>query len=198
MSPPANAAPIITKPNSPPGPEQERRLGGGAGRETKRPPEPEQRQSLRGYQRRGETKNETGPRDDERRIDRGADRDKVEPEQETSERLDRHFDLAPIFGLRQQEPGDESAKRHRQVARCGGQPIAEHHQEACRHEEFGALRFSDEMEERPQREPAEDDKGRQDKRRRNECRQELPCEAPLSAAADNAPVMTSRGATARS
>ena len=177
MRPPASAAPIITKPNSPPGPEQERRLGGGAGRETKRPPESEQRQSLRGYQRRGETKNEAGPREDERRIDRGADRDEVEPEQEAPERFDRHFDLAAIFGLRQQEPGDEGAERHRQMARRGGQPIAEHHQEAGRHEELGALRFRDEMEERPQREPAENDQRGQSQRRRSERGEELPREA---------------------
>ena len=162
------------------GPEQEGRLGGGAGRKTKRPPEPEQRQSLRGDQRRGETKNEPGSRDDERRIDRGADRDEVEPEQEAPEWFDRHFDLAAIFGLRQQEPGDEGAERHRQVARRGGQPVAEHHQEACRHEELGALRFGDEMEERPQRETAENDQRGQRQRRRSERREELPREAPLA------------------
>ena len=33
-------------------------------------------------------------------------------------------------GSRQQQPGDESAgQRDPQVARCGGQPIAQHHQE---------------------------------------------------------------------
>ena len=92
-----------------------------------------------------------------RRIDPGADREEVEPEQQAPERLDRHLDLAAIFGLRQQEPGDKGAKRHRQMARRGGQPVAQDHQQARRHEELGALGFGDEMEERPQREAAEND-----------------------------------------
>ena len=66
------------------------------------------------------------------------------------------------------------------MARRGGQPIAEHHQQARRHEEFGALCFRDEMKKRPQREAAENDQRGQDKRRRNERGQKLPCEPAVA------------------
>ena len=180
MRPPASAAPIITKPNSPPGPSRSDVSAAARGGRRNARPSPNSVRRLHRHQRRGETKNEAGPRGDERGIDRGADRDEVEPEQEAPERFDRHFDLAAIFGLRQQKPGDEGAERHRQMARRGGEPVAEHHQQARRHEELGALRFRDEMEERPQRQPAEDDQGGQDKRRRNERGQELPREAAVA------------------
>ena len=162
------------------GPEQERRLGGRAGRETKARPSPNSVRAFDRDQRRGEPKNEAGPRENERRIDRGADRNEVEPEQQAAEGFDRHFDLAAIFGLRQQEPGDKGAKRHRQMARRGGQPIAQHHEQARRHEELGALRFRDKMKEGPQREAAENDQRGQNEHRRNKRGEKLPRKAAFA------------------
>src|SRR5271166_2590036 len=82
-SPPASAAPIITKPNSPPGPEQHRHFGADARRQPEAPCEPHQDEALGGDQRRGEAKDEPGPGDNERRIDLGPDGDEVEPEEQT-------------------------------------------------------------------------------------------------------------------
>ena len=181
IRPPASAAPIITKPNSPPGPSRSDISAAARDGRPKRAPESEQRQALHRDQRGRETKNEAGPREDERRIDRGADRDEVEPEQEAPERLDRHLDLAPIFGLGQQKPGDEGAERHRQMARRRGQPVAEHHQQARRHEELRALRLRHEMEERPQREAAEDRSARSAPSAAGaSVREELPCQSALA------------------
>ena len=84
------------------------------------------------------------------------------------------------------------------MARRGGQPIAEHHQQARRHEEFAALRFGDKMEEGPQREATENDQRGQPQRRRNERAEKLPSPGRARLAADNAPIMTRSGATARS
>ena len=159
MRPPASAAPIITKPNSPPGPSRSDVSAAERDDRRKARPSPNSIRRLRRHERHNETKNKPGSREDECGIDRRPNRKEVEPEQEAPERLDRDFDLAAIFGFRQQEPGDKGAERHRQMARRGGKPVAEHDQETRRHEELGALCFRDEMEERPQRETAEDDKG---------------------------------------
>ena len=110
MRPPASAAPIITKPNSPPGPSNSAISAAAPERQAETASEPEKRQRLDRDERRGEAENEAGPGGDERRIDRGPDRNEIEPEQEAPERFDRHFDLAAIFGLRQQEPGDEARR----------------------------------------------------------------------------------------
>ncbi len=130
--------------------------------------QPEEDQGLEADQRGGETENAPRLGDDQRRIDSGPDGDEIEPEQQALERLDGHLDLASVLGFRQQEPGDERAERHRQPARRGGEAVAEHHQQTGGHEEFRALRFGDEMEKRPQREPAEHDQRGERKRGGNE------------------------------
>ena len=91
------------------------------------------------------------------KIEFGADGDEEQAEQQALERLDRHFDFAPIFGFGEQQAGDEGAERHRQAAGGGGQGRAEHDQQAGRHEEFRAARRRDRMEQRPQHEAADDD-----------------------------------------
>ena len=157
MRPPASAAPIMTKPNSPPGPSRsDVSAAARDGRRNARP-SPNSVRAFAATSAAARPRMRPGRAMMKRRIDRGADRDEIEPEQQAPERLDRHFDLAAIFGLRQQEPGDKGAERHRQMARRGGQPVAEHHQQARRHEELGALRFRDEMKEGPQRQTAEND-----------------------------------------
>ena len=152
-------------------PEQERHFGSDA-RDGRRNPRPSAK-SVRPFiaiSAATRPMNEARPRDDEGRIDPGADRHEVEPEQEAAERLDRELDLAAIFGLREKQPGDKGAERHRQMARRGGQPVAQHHQQARRHEELGALRFGDKTEEGPQGEAAEDDqRGQAERRRRRAC-----------------------------
>src|SRR5271166_5436039 len=102
------------------------------------------------------------------------------------ERLDRHFDLAAVFGLGQQEPGDEGTERHREAARRGGQAVAQHHQETGGHEEFGALRLGHEMKERPQRNTPEDDQRSERQRGWNEGAEKRPAEPALAPARDGA------------
>ena len=85
-----------------------------------------------------------------RKIEFGPDRHEEQPEQQALERLDRHFDLASIFGLREQEPGDERAERHRQPAGRRDQTGAQHHEKAGGHEEFGAFGHRHGMKQRAQ------------------------------------------------
>ena len=127
-----------------------------------------------------------GPGEDQRRIDLGPDRDEVEPEQQALERLDRHFDLAAVFGLRQQEPSHEGAERHREAARSGGEPVAKHHQQAGGHEEFGALRLGHEVKERTERNAPEDDQRGKSQRGRDERAEKRPAEPPLVSAGEGA------------
>ena len=130
----------------------------------------------------GEAEDEAGFGEDQRRIDPGPDRNEIEPEQQALERLDRHLDLAAVLRFRQQQPGDEGPERHRQMARRGEQSVAEHHQKTGRHEELGAARLGDEMEERPQGQPAEHDQGPQRQHGGNERLQEGgPQTAPAAA-----------------
>ncbi len=168
IRPPASAAPIITKPNSPPGPSSSAISALTRARQPEGAGQSEQDHDLDSDEGGGETEDQAGPGDDQSRIDPGPDRDEIEPEQQALERLDRHLDLAAVLGLRQQEPGDEGAERHRQVARRGEQAVAEHDQETGGHEELGAPGLGDEMEERPQRQPAERDQVRQRQRCRHE------------------------------
>ena len=148
--------------------------------------EGEQHERLDRNQADDEAEYQAWPGEDEPGIDPGADRDEIEPEQEPPERLDGELDLAAIFGLRQKQPGDERAKRHREVARRRGHPIAQDHQEARRHEELGALRGGDEMEERPQGEAPENDQRGQPQHRGPEGREQLPREALLAAGREGA------------
>ncbi len=170
----------------PAGPEQHRHFGADARRQPERPREPDQDEALDGDQRGGEAEDEAGPGKNERRIDLGPDGDEVEPEQQALERLDRHFDFAAVLSLRQQEPGDEGAERHREAARRGGQTVAQHHQEAGGHEEFGALRLGHETKERPERNAPEDDQRRERQCGWDERAEKRPAEPPLVSAREGA------------
>ena len=94
--------------------------------------------------------------------------------------------ISAVFGLRQQEPGDEGAERHREAARRGGQAVAQHHQETGGHEEFGALRLGHEMKEQPQRNTPEDDQRSERQRGWNEGAEKRPAEPALAPARDGA------------
>ena len=166
MRPPGQRDADHHKPELAARPKQERHLAGRARRQPESASQSKEDETLDRYQAHGDAENEAGPRDDERGIDPGSDRNEVETEQEAAKRLDRELDLAAIFGFRQKQPGDKGAERHRQMARRGGQPVAQHHQEARRHEELRALRFGHEMEERPQGEAAENNQRCEAERRR--------------------------------
>ena len=103
-------------------------------------------------------------REDQRRarprqgkIEFGADGNEEQPQQQSLERLDRHLDLAAIFGFRQQQPGDERAERHREPARRGDQGGPEHDQHTGGHEEFDVLRHGDRVKQRSQHQTPEHD-----------------------------------------
>ena len=176
----------MTKPNSPPGPSSSAISAPTREGRPKSARQTIENQSLEADQRRGEAEDEPGLGGDQGGIDLGADRDEVEPEQQALERLDRHFDLAPVFGFRQQQPRDEGAERHGKLARRRGEAVAEHHQQAGGHEEFRALRLGDEMEERPQREPAEDDQRGERERGRNQPADQRRAEPAFAAAGEGA------------
>ena len=87
MRPPARAAPIITKPNSPPGPSKSAISMATRARQAESAPQRHKHETLERDQAHGKAEDERGSLDDEGGIDLGADRYEIEPEQHTHERL---------------------------------------------------------------------------------------------------------------
>ncbi len=102
-------------------PEQQRDFGGDAVRRAEKPRQDEQRERLDDDEGRRQLENAGRARRKDREIELGADGDEEQAEQQALEGLDRHLDLAPIFGFGEQQAGDEGAQRHRQAAGGGGQ-----------------------------------------------------------------------------
>ena len=111
----------------------------------------------------------------------GADRHEEQAEQQALEGLDRHLDLAPVFGFGEQKSGDECAERHRQAGRRRHDRRAHDDQQARGHEEFRRMRLGDLMEQRPQQQPAGADDERQRGRRGQDGEQQSLVQAPAQA-----------------
>ena len=145
-------------------PDQQRRLGGDPVRRAEEPRQHEHDRRLDDDQPGRIAERRARPRDEDREIEFGADRDEEQAEQQALERLDRHLDLAAELGLGEQQPGDEGAERHRQAAGGGSQRRAQHHQQAGGHEEFRAAGQRDRVEQRPQHHTADNNDGRERQR----------------------------------
>ena len=87
-------------------------------------------------------------RRDHEDIDRHADRDEEQADEQALERLDIDADLVAILGLRQHQAGEKRAKRHRQTGGLGGDRGADDHQQHRGQEHVGAARRADEAEQR--------------------------------------------------
>ena len=129
---------------------------------------------------------EQRPGDDRADVQAGADRHEEQAEQQALERLDRHLDLAPVFGFGQQQSGDECAERHRQAGHRRHDRRAHDDQQARGHEEFRRMRLGDLMEQRPQQQPAGADDERQRGRRRQDGEQQSLAQAAAQALAAHA------------
>ena len=87
---------------------------------------------------------------DEAEIDVHADREEENPEQEPAEWIDHRLDGPPVLGFRQQQPGDEGAKRHRQASIGGDHARADRDQQGGGHEELRIVGAGGQAEQRLQ------------------------------------------------
>ena len=75
----------------------------------------------------------------DREVDRHADGDEEEAEQQALERFDVGLEFAPVFALGKQHAGEEGTERHRQADRLHQRGRRDHQQQRCRGEDFGRL-----------------------------------------------------------
>ena len=115
-------------------------------------------------------------RGDHRQIERHADGDEEQAEQDVAKRLDVVLDLIAVFGLRDQHARQERAERQRQSGERGqlGQP--ERDQQHVQHEQFWRARPRDDVEPRAHRPLADEEDQRQRDQRLEACRGERPRE----------------------
>ena len=83
-------------------------------------------------------------------IDRHADRDEKQAEQQTLERLQVGFQRVPVFGIGQQHAGQEGAERHRHADRLHQQADRDHQQQCEGGEDFAHPGVGDDAQHRPQ------------------------------------------------
>ena len=99
--------------------------------------------------------------DNRANVEPRADGHEEQPQQQALEGLDGDFDLAPEFGFRQQQAGDEGAEPHGETRRRRHQRLADHDEQAGGHEQFRKLRGGDETKQRAQQQAPEDDEPRE-------------------------------------
>ena len=97
-------------------------------------------------------------------VERHADAEEEQPEQDAAERLDVDLELMPEARFRQHHAGEECAHRHRQAAQLHRQRCAEHDQERGRRHHLARLRIGEDAEHRIEQ-PAP---GREQRRDRGE------------------------------
>jgi hypothetical protein len=76
---------------------------------------------------------------DDAEIDAHPDGDQEDAEAEPAEGRGDHLDLAAIVGLGDQDAGDQRAEHRRKADAVGGEAGDDHHQQAGRQEQLGAL-----------------------------------------------------------
>ena len=90
-------------------------------------------------------------------VERHADTDEEEAEQEALERLDLRFDLVAVFGVGEQHAGDERAERHRDADQIHDPCRADDDEQCGRREYFRRGGARGRAEHRPQKVTAADD-----------------------------------------
>jgi len=87
-------------------------------------------------------------------VQRHADAEEEQAEQDAAERLDVRFNLVPEGRLAQQHTGEERAHRHRQAGQLHQQRRAQHHQQRGGGHHLARLRFGQHAEQRIEQEAA--------------------------------------------
>ena len=118
--------------------QQQRDLGGGRARHAKQPRGKIEDGRLDHDQAGERQQNPVQMRPDRPEIDRHADGDKEDAEQQALERLEIDLDLMPVFAFAEQSAGDEGAKRNRQSRRAGRGRNPDHDDQRDRHDQFAA------------------------------------------------------------
>ena len=83
-----------------------------------------------------------------REVERHADAEEEQAEQDAAERLDVDLELMPEARFRQHHAGEERAHRHRQAAHLHHERRAEHHQQRGRRHHLARLRVGEHAEHR--------------------------------------------------
>ena len=99
------------------------------------------------------------PKNDAKQVDRRADRDEEQPQQQAPKGLDIDLDLVAVFGAGEQQARQERAERHRQAGRLGRHSRADNDQQHQGEEHFPARGSADEAEQRANDEAAGDQNG---------------------------------------
>ncbi len=106
-----------------------------------------------------EAEDEHGLRGHERKVDRGADRDEKQPEQQTFERIDIALELVAVLARREHDAGQERAQRGREPHAAHEQRDADDQQERGGREDLAQPRAGDRAEQRSHEEsPAHHDR----------------------------------------
>ena len=90
-------------------------------------------------------------------VDIHADGEEENAEQQPLERLDGGFDRLAVFGLGEQQAGDEGAERHGQAGLIGNDAGGDDDEQNDGDEQLGGTRVRHQPEQRPQQHAAEDD-----------------------------------------
>jgi hypothetical protein len=97
---------------------------------------------------------------DELQVERNADADEEQTEQQTLERLDLRIDFMAVFRIREQHAGEKCAERHLHAGQLHQPGSAEHDEQCGRREHFRNLQAGDDTKNRTQQQPATDDHAR--------------------------------------
>ena len=116
---------------------------------------------------------------DDRQVERHADGQEEQAEQDAAERLDVGLELVAEGRFRQQHAGQEGAHRHRQAAKLHGERRAEHDQQGRGRHDLAGARFGQDAEERVEQVAAGDDQAED----RGQCR----CRRRRTAATSRSP-----------
>ena len=90
-------------------------------------------------------------------VDIHADGEEEDAEQQSLERLDGRLDRLAVFGLGEQQAGDEGAERHGQAGLIGNDAGGDDDEQNDGDEQLGGTRVRHQPEQRPQQHAAEDD-----------------------------------------
>ena len=170
---------------------------GGAGKQDadlgRRPhPRPRQPQQGSGNQRldpqhqRGGQQDFAEPRPDDFKVEPHADGEQEHPQREPLERGDHVLDLAVVFGLGDQQPGDQRTNDWREPDRAGRERGEDYHQQADRKEQLGAFGPRSLIEQPRQDEPPADQQAHYDNRAEPQRAQQRTDVAAIAIAAERA------------
>ncbi|MNF72346.1 hypothetical protein D3C84_543220 [compost metagenome] len=93
------------------------------------PPHDKQQRQLDGDQQQGQAQHRDRCAEQQAEIRAHADADEKQPQQQAFERFDLRFQFVAVFGIRQQQTGEERAQCHRYADQIHQPRRADHHQQ---------------------------------------------------------------------